>query len=253
MLAAGVILAACGSAKVTSQTGAEKPKAVRYGWVGSTNSKTGLRTLKLPHAGDATPTITKFASTDRKFYVQIINPKDWVYSKTFGKHIFVGEYTSGVNYKYVRDSKIQAMDNNEFLELVLSKSTQWPHRAVDGFNFVRYGQFGSATASQINAAIQWQAKHHFTPVKPNVPSEATIIESPVGELAPPNSSHRVPGACIPQPVELLDNNGHPATGDPYDALTPNYTIQYSGLNGNLYSHGTPYLTTSCAKTLSGAK
>jgi hypothetical protein len=96
----------------------------------------------LPHVGLATSTITEYASfaANNKFYKQIINPKDWVKSTTFGGYIFVGKYTTtGDGYRQVRNSKIYAMDNNEFLRLVLSKSTKWPRTPVAGFNFVRHG------------------------------------------------------------------------------------------------------------------
>jgi hypothetical protein len=252
VLVAGLALAACGSSSASS-TGSTHVKSQSSNTQATRTYRPTLVGVTLPYGNKPTHAIIKFAQGKSWFVNEIRNTKDWRYSVTFGQHIFVGHYTKGAAYRYVRDSKIQAMDNNEFLGLVLSKSTKWPHGVVDHFNFVRYGQFGGTTVSQINAAIQWQTRHHFNPARLNVPHEATIIESPVGKLAPPNSSHRVPGACIPSPAELLGSNGHPATDDPYNALISNYTIQYSGLNGNLYSHGTPYQTSNCAKALSGVK
>jgi hypothetical protein len=112
--AAGLVLAACGSANTASKT---KAVTAKYGWDNKVKGANGIPELKLPYAGVATPSITKLASQDYAFYRQVINPADWVYSSTFHRHIFVGPYTKGVAEARVIDSKIDAMVVKEQLTL----------------------------------------------------------------------------------------------------------------------------------------
>jgi ABC-type glycerol-3-phosphate transport system substrate-binding protein len=121
VLAAGTTLASCGSLSSSKSHRVHEPKP-HHGWSVKVNPETKLQTLRFPHEGVATPAITKFASKDYAFYKEIINPKYWVKSKTFGQYIFVGPYTTGRNYRRVRDAKIGAVDSITTRDL--SKHTQ---------------------------------------------------------------------------------------------------------------------------------
>jgi hypothetical protein len=252
VLVAGLALAACGSAKVTSQTGAKKPsKTVSAKTVSSkpgfhTLPTSGALFLTLPYGGKATPTIMYFAQQNPSFYHEIINPKDWVYSKTFGRHIFVGHYTSRTTYAQVRDAKIGAMNSMELYTLEAKYETKWP-TVLNGFN---YDAFGQKTISQANLVSFYKSAvaHGHPSMVHAVPSEATIIESPVGKITPtqmPKSSgapqQATLGICIPRRFEDVSAN----SGNPIGTST---TLGHSSTDIYFADYGNTNVILSPSKT-----
>lgn len=200
ILAAGAILSACGSS-----TASHHSAKLHYGWNGTK--------LYLPHVGFATATITAFAHKDPAYVKQAANSKDWVKSNTFGRYIFVGPYTSGVPYQRVRDAKIAAMHSMELLTLQAKYATKWP-TTLNGFNYDAFGQgaISQALVTSFYKSAVAQGHHAMIPV---VPSEETIIESPVGKLTAKRMANTAGqpqnttlGICVPHKFEAVSaNNG----------------------------------------------
>jgi hypothetical protein len=262
---AGLALAACGSA-THSQTGAKAINppptgsstsvgSSKYGWK---RTATGQPEFVLPHVGRATPTIYTLAEHDFAYSTQVVNPKYWVYSKTFGQWIFVGPYTSGVNYQRVRDAKLAAVNSMETDVLFAHGATSWPTK-IGAINATVYGQPTVSNMPSVVATEQYDAKHYpgktFTAV---VPSVATIIESPVGMLTPAMMSntpsqeqYSVPGTCIPHTFAVyFKGTATAALTGPGDFPNAVYEAQYGPTNSlvgaNTNTSGAGYnVTTSC--------
>jgi hypothetical protein len=239
IVSAAVLLGACGQWAGTP--GWPRPPE-------GSSTKTGIRThakvgpygfnandtvLTLPHVGKASPTITKFAHRDNNFYKEIINPKDWAKSKTFGQYIFVGPYTSGKKYQQVRDAKLGAVDAMEVDVLFAQGATTWPH-TIGSFNATAFNQTSAANMPSTVSVEQYDAKHYpGSAYTVNAPSIATIVESPVGIITPQmvQEPSSVAGACIPRPIAVyFKGTANPAmTGSSYDA-TPSYQFQEGPTN-----------------------
>jgi len=251
IVVAGMALAACGStAHASTKPASKKASTASYGWINSkTDAATGLPELMLPHAGLASPTIDKFATKDYSFYKEIINPKDWAYSKTFSRYIFVGPYTKSLAYQQVRDAKIGAMNLREILALFQAKSMAYP-TTLDGFNYRAYGQWPTPQGPTALA----QELHKNAPLHGvftlEIPSEATIVESPVGPITPkmadsnPAKYPIVEGACVPHAMVQL-YNGIPGTTSAYTNPTAAYFVQYTNTN-KVFLDGGVQSTGSCA-------
>jgi hypothetical protein len=169
----------------------------------------------LPHVGLATPTITKFASfaANNKFYKQIINPKDWVKSNTFGGYIFVGPYTVGVSRQRIRDAKIAAVNSMELFTLDANYKQTWPTTVLNGFNYDAFGQ-GPWSQPLVTSFYKSAVALGHGGMTADVPTEGTIIESPVGSITaaqmqtPKNQPQAArPGICVPHEFEIKDNGG----------------------------------------------
>jgi hypothetical protein len=241
-VSAAALLGACGSTANTSKTTTPAKKVtktkapvkiVSYGFNASGT------VLTLPHVGQASPTITKFAVQDKAFYKEIINKNDWVKSKTFGQYIFVGPYTSGKSYQQVRDAKLGAVNAMEKGTLFAQGATTWPSK-IGTINATVYGQKNEANMPNLVSIEKGDAK--ITPSKAytlNVPSVATIIESPVGMLTPKmmdntpsQPQYSVPGACIPHPIAVyFKGTTNPAiTHSAADITAAVYEAQYGPTN-----------------------
>jgi hypothetical protein len=210
------LLGACGSTASTSKTSPAPTKVAK--------TKTHVKTvsygfnandtvLTLPYVGQASPTITKFAAQDNGFYKEIINPADWVKSKTFGQYIFVGPYTTGVSYQRIRDAKIAAVNSMELFTLDASYSQTWPS-VLNGFNYDAFGQ-GPVSRSLLASFYKSAVAQGQNAMKPILPSEATIVESPVGSLTaaqmangPGQPQNTTLGTCIPHAFEVKYSNGN---------------------------------------------
>jgi hypothetical protein len=258
--AAGLVLAACGSAHTASKT---KAVTAKYGWDNKVIGANGIPELKLPYVGVATPSITKLASKDYAFYRQVINPADWVYSSAFHRHIFVGPYTKSIAKARVIDSKIYAMTWKEQLTLnaSLQPASAWPG-IVNGFNYHVQGLpiiLRSVTA--YSNALAKLANEAHTTFSASVPSEATIIESPVGKLTarqmdetPGQPQYTTIGICVPHPFDIYDARHQPVLTGGYGAPIAEYFADYgntkvlqSSGNSNSFTNGVDfYPANSCA-------
>lgn len=205
ILAAGAILSACGShTSNTSGTGSS-----------STGTTTSTAKVTLPHGNTPTSSIAKLMKVDKPFAKQIRNPKDWVKSNTFGRYIFVGPYTSGVDYQRIRDAKIAAMNTMELYTLEAKYQTKWP-TVLNGFNYDAFGQKTISQADLVSFYKSAVAHGHHAMIR-SVPNEETIVESPVGKLTPtqmPKSSgapqQATLGICVPHKSEVVSvSNGSP--------------------------------------------
>ena len=259
---AGLALAACGSGtKVSSQSKqvhhnpppvVTKKHTPTVGW-----NKTHT-ILTLPHVGQATKTITALAKLDTAFYHEVINPAYWVKSNTFGQYIFVGPYTSGKQYRQVRDAKLGAVDSMEANVLFSQGSTSWPSK-IGSINADAFEQKALSNMPSLVAVEKYDAKNYpGKTFKLDVPTVATIIESPVGEMTPTmmgNSTsqqqYSVPGTCIPHTFATYFSGTHNAainSGGIYVPLAV-YDVQYGptdNLVGTNSSNGSSYNnTTSC--------
>jgi len=201
ILVAGLALAACGSTS-TSSTGS--------GGSGVSTSSAAVTTL--PYGNKPTPSIAKLMKVDKPFAKQITNPKDWAYSNTFGRRIFVGPYTSGVNRQRVRDAKIAAMNSIELLTLDANYQTKWP-TVINGFNYRAFGQ-GSISQAGITSFEKSAVAQGHPAMIAAVPSEATIVEAPVGPISlkqmaksPGVPQQATLGICVPSRVEITYLNG----------------------------------------------
>ncbi len=256
--AAGLVLAACGSASTASKT---KAVTAKYGWDNQVKEANGIPELKLPYAGVATPSITKLASQDYAFYKQVINPADWVYSPTFHRHIFVGPYTKGVAKARVIDSKTFAMVFKEMLTLGAAQqpASAWPG-TVNGFNYhvpdlplVLQG-----VTYLRNAVTKYDNEKHTT-LSVSAPSEATIIESPVGRLTakqmdtgPGQPQYTTIGFCLPRPFEIYNARHQLVSAKGQSAPKAMYFADYGNTKvlvtaGNSFTNGAGFNpTSSCA-------
>ncbi len=204
ILAAGAILSACGSGSTSNTSGTGSS---------STGTTPSSAKVTLPHGNTPTPPIAALMKIDKPFAKQITNPKDWAYSKTFSRYIFVGPYTSGVPYQRVRDAKIAAMHSMELLTLQAKYATKWP-TTLNGFNYDAFGQgaISQALVTSFYKSAVAQGHHAMIPV---VPSEETIIESPVGKLTAKQMANTAGqpqnatlGICVPHKFEAVSaNNG----------------------------------------------
>lgn len=241
ILAAGAILTACGQSspaksKVTTPAKAKTAAVVKPGWYGVVSPVTHLQKLRLPYGGNATPTITKWASTHYAFYAQLIKPKDWVKSKTFGQYIFVGPYGKGKAYQQIRDAKIGAVDGRELAMLLASRSTT-PPSTLTGFNYRTYGQWPVASPTTLSTlSSQLTARYGATTtLTASVPSVATIIESPVGLVTgaeAADSNPPTPGVCVPHELALLKGT-QPVLSAPLNNLRAFYSVQYTSTSLNV--------------------
>jgi hypothetical protein len=256
--AAGLVLAACGSASTASKT---KAVTAKYGWDNQVKEANGIPELKLPYAGVATPSITKLASEDYAFYKQVINPADWVYSPTFHRHIFVGPYTKGVAEARVIDSKIGAMVWKEMLTLnaALQPASVWPG-TVNGFNYHIQGLSIILKAITVNEKpLRKYVNRTHTTLSASVPSEATIIESPVGKLtakqmdaAPGQAQYTTIGICVPHAFDIYNWNHQRMLVKAYSASIAEYFAEHGNTKvlvatGNSLTNGVGFHpTSSCA-------
>jgi hypothetical protein len=256
--AAGLVLAACGSAPTAAQT---KAVTAKYGWDNQVKNANGVPELKLPYVGVATPSITKLASEDYAFYSQVINPADWVYSSAFHQHVFVGPYTKGVAKARVIDSKIDAMVWKEELTLgaALEPASAWPG-TVNGFNYHIQGLplILRAVTADSNVLAKLANEAHTT-FSLSVPSEATIIESPVGKLTakqmdntPGQPQYTTIGICVPHAFEIYDAHHQPVLTGVASAPIADYFADYGNTKvlepaGNSFTNGAAFNpTSSCA-------
>jgi hypothetical protein len=227
VLVAGLALAACGS---TSTSSAHiKPT-----------------TTTLPYGNKPTPSIAKLMKVDKPFAKQITNKKDWYYSNTFGRHIFVGTYTSRTTYAQVRDAKIAAMNTMELYTLEAKYETEWP-TVLNGFNYDAFGQKAISQASLVSFYKSAVAHGHPSMI-PSVPNEETIIESPVGRLTPtqmPRSSgapqQATLGICVPHKSEDVSAN----SGNPIGTST---TLGHSSTDIYFADYGNTNVILSPSKT-----
>ncbi len=259
--AAGLVLAACGSAPTAAKT---KAVTAKYGWDNQVKNANGVPELRLPYVGVATPSITNLASEDYAFYSQVINPADWVYSSAFHQHVFVGPYTKGVAKARVIDSKIYAMVWKEQLTLnaSLQPASAWPG-TVNGFNYhvpdlsvILQGvtDFNNALAKYVNQA--------HTTLSVSTPSEATIIESPVGKLTakqmgntPGQPQYTTIGICVPHPFDIYNANHQPVLVGVYSAPIADYFADYGNTKvlttaGNSFTTGAGFNPTSSCASMS---
>ncbi len=256
--AAGLVLAACGSAPTAAKT---KAVTAKYGWDNQVKNANGVPELKLPYVGVATPSITNLASEDYAFYSQVINPADWVYSSTFHQHVFVGPYTKGVAKARVIDSKIYAMVSKETLTLgaALQPASAWPG-VVNGFNYhlpdlpiILQGVTGVS-----NSLTKYVNETHTT-LSVSTPSEATIIESPVGKLTakqmgntPGQPQYTTIGICVPHAFDIYNASHQPVLVGVYNAPKAEYFADYGNTKvlvtaGNSFTNGAGFNpANSCA-------
>jgi hypothetical protein len=258
--AAGLVLAACGSAPTAAKT---KAVTAKYGWDNQVKNANGVPELKLPYVGVATPSITNLASEDYAFYSQVINPADWVYAPAFHQHVFVGPYTKGVAKARVMDSKIYAMAWKEVLTLgaELQPASAWPG-TVNGFNYhvPDLSTFLQEVTANRNTLRQYVNEANTT-LSVSTPSEATIIESPVGKLTakqmgntPGQPQYTTIGICVPHPFDIYNASHQPvlASGDSatiaeYFADYGNTKVLQSAGNSNSFINGAGFTpTSSCA-------
>jgi len=204
ILVAGLALAACGSTSSAST-----------GSGGAGVSTPSAAPTTLPYGNKPTPSIAKLMKVDKTFAKQVTNKKDWYYSKTFSRHIFVGPYTSGVDRQRVRDAKIAAMNSIEMLTLDANYQAKWP-TVLDGFNYRAFGQ-GSISQAEITSFEKSSASQGHPAMIAAVPSEATIVEAPVGPIAlkqmaksPGVPQQATLGICVPSRVEItyLNTGGY---------------------------------------------
>jgi len=228
----GMALAACGSTSTASHhTATPKTVAAKYGWDSAKTTASGSPELILPYAGVASPNITTLASADFGFYKEVINPHDWVYSPVFGKHVFVGPYTSGSNETRAIQSKMAAWGETAMWNQVVAYRTAIP-ATLDGYDWAADGQ--KAILDNQDATIVGELiARHRPPLTLNAPSEATVIESPVGSFTPaqtdsPNSWGTTVGACIPHTMYVTYANGE-STSSGYDAPHTSIWADYGEL------------------------
>jgi hypothetical protein len=256
--AAGLVLAACGSAPTAAKT---KAVTAKYGWDNQVKNANGVPELKLPYVGVATPSITKLASEDYAFYSQVINPADWVYSPAFHRYVFVGPYTKGVAKARVINSKIYAMTWKEqlTLEAEMKPASAWPG-TVNGFNYHVQGLplILRVITPMSNALAKYVNEAHTT-LSVSTPSEATIIESPVGKLTakqmgntPGQPQYTTIGICVPHPFDIYNANHQPVLTGGDSAPIAEYFADYGNTQvliapGNSLTNGAGFnATSSCA-------
>jgi len=223
LVTSGLALAACGTTAHSSHTVVTpKPTAVtsQYGFSETKILPDGDHELLIPHMGAASPSITSLAMIDGNFRDELLNPKDWVYSPQFGKYVFVGPYTSGENKASIISSKMAAWDWSYASQMITNYQQSVPS-TVDGYNFVLDGQSPVINGIADNI-ISYNLDHNHPVITADVPSEATVIESPVGyfaksQLGPSNLTHGLIGTCVPHPYQVSLPSGKP------DALSGAFT------------------------------
>jgi len=218
-----LVLAACGNTVHSSHTVVHKQTAVtsQYGFSETKLLPDGDHELLIPHMGVASPSITSLAMIDGSFRDELLNPKDWVYSPQFGKYVFVGPYTYGYNKASIISSKMAAWDWSYASQMIANYQKSVPS-TVDGFNFALDGQSASVNGIADNI-ISYNLTHNHPVITADVPSEATVIESPVGyftkaQLETPSLPHGFIGACVPHPYQVLLPSGKPNASNA--AFTP---------------------------------
>jgi len=224
LITSGLALAACGTTVHSSHAVAPKPTAVtsQYGFSETKLLPDGDHELLIPHMGVASPSITSLAMIDGQFRDELLNPKDWVYSPQFGKYVFVGPYTSGYNKASIISSKMAAWDWAYASQMIANYQQSVPS-TVDGFNFALDGQ--SAVVNKLaDNIISYNLSQNHPVITDDTPSEATVIESPVGyltkaQLDTPSLAHGLIGACVPHPYQVSLPSGKP------DALNGAFTPQ----------------------------
>jgi len=260
-VSAAALLGACGSASSSSIKPSAPTKVVKvkktqplkvtsFGW---NKTKT---VLTLPYVGRATSTITTFAQQDNSFYKEVINPKYWVKSATFGQYIFVGPYTSGRQYRQIRDAKLGAVDSVEMDILFSQGATTWPS-TIGKINATVFNQASLANMPGVVAVEQSDAKQNPSNAYTlNVPSFATIIESPVGMITPQMVSEQRSraGACVPHPIAVyFKGTTNPALhGRGTYIATPSYITQFGptdNIGGNLSTGSSADSPTSTCITM----
>jgi len=223
LITSGLALAACGTAVHSSHAVAPKPTAVtsQYGFSENKLLPDGDHELLIPHMGVASPSITSLAMIDGQFRDELLNPKDWVYSPQFGKYVFVGPYTHGENEASIISSKMVAWDWSYAPQMIVNYQKSVPS-TVDGYNFAIDGQSPVINGIADNI-ISYNLDHNHPVITADVPSEATVIEAPVGyltkaQLETPSLAHGLIGTCIPHPYQVSLPNGKPDALN--GALTP---------------------------------
>jgi len=207
-------LAACGNTVHSSHAVVPKPTAVtsQYGFSETKLLPDGDHELLIPHMGVASPSITSLAMIDGKFREELLNPKDWAYSSQFGKYIFVGPYTHGYNKASIISSKMVAWDWSYSNQMIANYQKSTPS-TFDGYDFALDGQIASVNRLSDNI-ISYNLNHNHPVITADTPSEATVIEAPVGyftkaELGTPSLAHGLIGTCVPHPYEVSLPNGKP--------------------------------------------
>jgi len=218
-----LVLAACGNTVHSNHTVVHKQTAVtsQYGFSETKLLPDGDHELLIPHMGVASPSITSLAMIDVNFRDELLNLKDWVYSPQFGKYIFVGPYTSGENKASIISSKMVAWDWSYASQMIANYQQSAPS-TLDGYNFAIDGQIPvlNGIADEI---ISDNLSDNHPVITADTPSEATVIEAPVGyftkaELGTPSLAHGLIGTCIPHPYQVSLPNGKPDAVN--GALTP---------------------------------
>jgi len=214
LITSGLALAACGTTVHSSHAVAPKPTAVtsQYGFSETKLLPDGDHELLIPHMGVASPSITSLAMIDGQFRDELLNPKDWVYSPQFGKYVFVGPYTHGENEASIISSKMVAWDWSYSNQMIANYQKTTPS-TVDGYNFALDGQIASVNGLTDNI-VSYNLNHNHPVITADTPSEATVIESPVGyltkaQLDTPSLPHGYIGTCVPHPYEVSLPNGKP--------------------------------------------
>jgi len=218
-----LVLAACGNTVHSSHTVVHKPTAApsQYGFSETKTLPDGDHELLIPHMGVASPSITSLAMIDGNFRDELLNLKDWVYSPQFGKYIFVGPYTHGYNKASIISSKMVAWDWSYATQMIANYQKSVPS-TLDGYNFAIDGQSPVINGIADNIISENLSQNHPV-ITADVPSEATVIESPVGyftkaQLGTPSLAHGLIGTCIPHPYQVALPNGKPDALN--GALTP---------------------------------
>jgi len=216
-------LAACGNTVHSSHAVVHKQTAVttQYGFSETKILPDGDHELLIPHMGVASPSITSLAMIDGSFRDELLNPKDWAYASQFGKYVFVGPYTHGENEALIISSKMVAWDWSYANQMIVNYQQSAPN-TVDGYNFALDGQVASVNKIADNIISENLSQNHPV-ITADVPSEATVIESPVGyftkaQLGTPSLPHGFIGTCVPHPYQVSLPSGKPDALN--GALTP---------------------------------
>jgi hypothetical protein len=176
-----------------------------------------------------------------------------VYSSVFHRHIFVGPYTSGIDEARVVNSKGYAVVWSEILHLMQAQQTgaSWPD-ILHGFDYQTYASRAlvAAVTQDTDAITRALARDHTTAVV-SIPSEATIIESPVGTLtaqqmgeSPGQPQVTTIGTCVPHAFGIYSAAHVSLIPSSYSAPVAEFFADY----GN-----TRVLLSARASFVSGAK
>jgi len=134
----------------------------------------------------------------------------------------VGPYTHGYNKASIISSKMVAWDWSYASQMIANYQKTVPS-TVDGYNFALDGQ-SPVINGLANNIISYNLTHNYPVITDNTPSEATVIESPVGyftksQLGTPSPPHGLIGTCVPHPYQVSLPSGKP------DALSGAFTPQ----------------------------